>query len=663
MKCLMEEQHGTRHEKLCLMKCHQGFAHSDQISSSINPQIEDPQKQYERCQKGCEKYRGEKQREPKQLCQERCKEQLEELRRQQQEREQGEVIPGPEKVYKECLGQCNEETQTGSQGQGEEEQNNPYVFRGQMFKSRVRTEAGDFKVLQRFSKQSELLNGIDNYRLAIYESDPNTFIVPHHCDADVIAFVARGEGTISFVHRERRETFDLERGDAIRIPAGSTAYLVNRHNNEKFRVFMLLRPVNTPGRFKGFFGAGGKEKQSYYNVFSNDILEAAFNTPRDQLERLFGGRQAKGIIVRASQEQIRALSQKGHEGSSKHHHGRKSRGPFNLFSQKPAFCNNYGQLFRASPDDYKQLEDLDVSVGVMNIAQGAMVAPYFNSRSTILVFVNEGNGYFEMACPHLASQSQPSGGQQQQQEEEEQGINHPISIVSTGNQNLQLVGFGINARNNHHNFLAGQDNIWNNVESEAKELTFGVQSREISSAIHVLQGFRYSCSRKKKAKAMTIMNANFTAWLSVSGGLMTSTLTEMESTNGVHFWDVTYLEVSLSNNELLLIIRQLCVKNSDDNFGRVINFRVIRLDVTKLTAAVPMVDLSSNDIKPNCIYFSDDSIKSYVSGTHPLLNGGFGGLGDMGVYNVENHSFGRFSNVESFPTTCPCPPLWVTPSL
>ena len=108
------------------------------------------------------------------------------------------------------------------------------------------------------------------------------------------------------------------------------------------------------------------------------------------------------------------------------------------------------------------------------------MVPHYNSKATVLVAVVEGSGRMEMACPHLARERQGRG-------EEEMGeqtttttttsttgqyekvsatlsrgdvfiipAGHPIAVVATENQNLRMVGFGVNARNNERNFVAGK---------------------------------------------------------------------------------------------------------------------------------------------------------------------------------------------------------------
>ncbi|KAL0284605.1 UNVERIFIED_CONTAM: Vicilin Car i [Sesamum calycinum] len=346
---------------------------------------------------------------------------------------------------------------------------NPYFFESQRFDSKYRTEEGNVKVLERFSKKSELLQGVDNYRLAVLEANPNTFVLPHHCDAESVLVVAGGKGTISYVWQNQRKSYNVKHGD----------------------------PVNTPGRFKEYFGLGGENPESFYRSFSNEILEAAFNVPSDKLKRLFG-QQKKGVIIRASKEQIRALSQESEESSRG---GREeSWGPFNLLDKRPLFSNRYGQYFEASPNDYQQLKDLDVSVGFMNINKGGMIAPYYNSRSTKLVLVVGGSGRFEMACPHLSARSKQ--GRKERQGETTTDVRyqkvsarlsigdafivpagHPITMIASQDSNLQIVSFGIKGSYNQKYFLAGQDNIWNQVESEAKELSFKMPAREVEEIL------------------------------------------------------------------------------------------------------------------------------------------------------------------------------------
>ncbi|KAL2508926.1 Vicilin-like antimicrobial peptides 2-3 [Forsythia ovata] len=153
------------------------------------------------------------------------------------------------------------------------------------FDPHQRTEEGHIKVLERFSKRSRILQGIENYRLAILEANPSTFVVPINCDAESVLIVVGG-----LLWCRRRKS----------------------------------------------------------------------RTPRDKLVNLFR-QQKKGVIIRASQEQKRALTQQS--GFEK---GESWR-PFNPLKKLPLFSIQFGQFFEVSPNDYEKLKDLDLSVSYMNI--------------------------------------------------------------------------------------------------------------------------------------------------------------------------------------------------------------------------------------------------------------------------------------------------------
>ncbi|KAH8495738.1 hypothetical protein H0E87_018795 [Populus deltoides] len=149
-------------------------------------------------------------------------------------------------------------------------------------------------------------------------------------------FVLRGKGIMTFVSQWKRESYSLERGDVMKVQAGVVGYLINPDDNEKFSAAMLVNPVNTPGKFREYFAAGGENPES---------------SPRDQLDRLFG-QQKQGMILKAPNEKLKALSQ--HASSSKHKRSHEGKGPINLLNQRqPLYSNKFGKFFEVTPNDYK----------------------------------------------------------------------------------------------------------------------------------------------------------------------------------------------------------------------------------------------------------------------------------------------------------------------
>ncbi|KAM7527208.1 hypothetical protein LguiB_030618 [Lonicera macranthoides] len=407
----------------------------------------DPKKQLEECRKQCKREHSEE-REQQSQCEKRCE-------RQRKERERGGK---GRNVY-----EGSEEEEEEQQQQQQQEGNNPYVFEDQHFTTKIRTEHGRVQILQKFTERSKLLKGIENFRVSILEADPQTFIIPNHWDAEALFFVARGKGSISLVLEDKRESFNLRCGDVFRVPAGITVYLINRDNREKLVLAKLLRPVSTPGQF----------------------------------ERVFG-QQRQGIIIKASEEQIRQMSH--HQGGGHWPFGGssgQSKGPFNLLNKRPTHENEYGRLHEVDEDEYTQLEDLNVAVAFANITRGGMAGPYYNSEAIKISVVIDGEGELEMACPHL------SGGSQESQRGRGRGSSqgspsyqkvrarlrrgtvfivpagHPAVTIASQNQNLQVVCFKVNARNNQQFPLAGKGNVISELERVAKELAFGVPAREV----------------------------------------------------------------------------------------------------------------------------------------------------------------------------------------
>ncbi|KAI3910791.1 hypothetical protein MKW98_030599 [Papaver atlanticum] len=500
-------------QQLCEQRCEEKLRER-QGRDELNTRT-DPQQEYQQCESKCEKYERGQQRQCHQLCVQRRREM--EREREEREREQRDET-SPKKEYDRCISQCErqraggvrrlqdcerkceerreeQERQRGHgnrdwRGRGEEqEENNPYHFSDQHFSTPVRTSEGHVRLLQKFTEKSELLRGLENYRVAFLEANPNTFIVPNHQDADTLFFVVRGRGSITMVRQEDKETHNLERGDVMRVPAGTVVYLINKDNNEKLILAKLLQTVFTPGHVGVFFGPGGEDPESYYSSFSDELLQTAFNTKTERLQRLFG-QQRRGAIVKASEEQIRALSP-----HSRWPFGSESNGPYNILHHHPMHSNNYGQLYQVTSNQYRQLENLDVSLTFANITSGGMAGPYYNSRATKIAVVVEGNGYFEMACPHLSSSSSGSTGRSSARYQKVRAklsrgdvivapAGHPIAAVASGDQNLQILCFEINARNNEKVLLAGRNNVFNQIERPAKEMAFNIPAREVEEILN-----------------------------------------------------------------------------------------------------------------------------------------------------------------------------------
>lgn len=434
---------------------------------------ESPTHRMRECVKGCETQHGQQ----RERCQRSCQQEYEREKERHEENERQEEEEGEEKQQHEEI--------------------NPYVFEDHHFITGPQTQHGRLRILQKFTDRSKkLFRGIENYRFAICEADPLTFIVPYHFDAETLVFVSKGKGTVSLLTNDRRESFNIKEGDILSIKAGTIVYLINRDENERLVLAKLLQPVYTPGNFEAFYGAGGENPESFYRVFSNEILEAAFNVRRERIEKLFG-QQRQGAIIKVSREQIQGMSHH-EEGGIWPFGGGESKGIFNIYQRHPTHANQYGQLYEVDSSNFRSLHDLDVAITLANITKGAMTALYYNSRATKICTVKDGAGYYEMACPHMSqSQNHHEGSSQREQpgsRRESSGTpsyqkissrlkrgtvvvipaGHPFVAVASNNQNLQLLCFVVHANDDEYHTLTGKGNVMNRLEREAKELSFGV---------------------------------------------------------------------------------------------------------------------------------------------------------------------------------------------
>ncbi|RLN42892.1 hypothetical protein C2845_PM01G33200 [Panicum miliaceum] len=118
--------------------------------------------------------------------------------------------PAPRHQRARCVQECREEQERGGhelgrrgEGSGDERESEseqeqeqersrrPYVFDRRSFRRVVRSEQGSVRALWPFHEASKLLRGIRDYRDAVLEANPRSFVVPSHTDAHCIGYVAQ----------------------------------------------------------------------------------------------------------------------------------------------------------------------------------------------------------------------------------------------------------------------------------------------------------------------------------------------------------------------------------------------------------------------------------------------------------------------------------------
>ncbi|XP_058769694.1 convicilin-like [Vicia villosa] len=412
----------------------------------------------------------------------------------------------------------------------EREQRNPFLFKSNKFQTLFQNENGYIRRLQRFDKRSDLFENLQNYRLVEYRAKPHTIFLPQHIDADLILVVLSGRAILTVLSPNDRNSYNLERGDTIKLPAGTTSYLVNQDDEEDLRVVDLAIPVNRPGKVESYLLSGNKNQ--YLRGFSKNILEASFNTNYETIERVLleeqdkesqqsigqkrrSQRQETNALVKVSREQIEELKRLAKSSSEK---GLSSQfEPINLRSHNPKYSNKFGKLFEITPEKkYPELQDLDLFVSSVDIEEGALMLPHYNSRAIVLLLVNEGRGNLELVGLKNEQQEQEERNNQLQRYEARLSpgdvviipAGHPVTVSASSN--LNLLGFGINGENNRRNFLAGSDdNVINQIENPVKELTFPGSAREVNRLLKNQEHSHFASqeSQRKRSPLSSILNA------------------------------------------------------------------------------------------------------------------------------------------------------------
>ncbi|XP_027367623.1 beta-conglycinin, beta chain-like [Abrus precatorius] len=422
---------------------------------------------------------------------------------QHQQEEQDQPFPRPqEHEHKEQSKHHNKE-QESEKEQGPESEpqkpKNPFHFNNNKFHTLVNNKFGYIRVLQRFEQRSNKLQNLREFRIVQYKFKPNVLLLPHHADADFLLVVLDGSALITLLSPDERESYKLQRGDALRIPAGTPFYLLNPDDNQNLKVVKLAVPANQPGKVQDFFPFSSEDQESFLRGFSENTLEASFDAPFEEIEKtlLEEEEQEVGVLVEVSKEQIQELSKDAKSSSRKSISSENE--PFNLRSRGPIYSNKFGKFFEIPPHKNPQLQELDIFLDCVEIKEGGLLLPHYNSKAIVVLVVNKGKAKLELVGLKEQHQKQE---QQQEEEEEQEGprkvqsyraklsegdifvipASYPVAINAS--TDFHLVAFGINAENNQRNFLAGEkDNVISQIHKLVKNLAFPGSGEQVEKLL------------------------------------------------------------------------------------------------------------------------------------------------------------------------------------
>ncbi|KAJ8630714.1 hypothetical protein MRB53_024037 [Persea americana] len=220
--------------------------------------------------------------------------------------------------------------------------------------------------------------------------------------------------------------------------------------------------------------------------FSKNILEAAFNPEYEKVRKVFRENK-EGAFLSVPQEKIRQIAQQASSSSEGGRtHGGRWRGPFNLFEKHPTNYNRHGQIYEVDSSDYLALQAQSISVAYA-ITRGAFK----------VALVVDGKGYWELVSPYGSVRS-GEGTEWQEESVSYQRLRaqlsdgnglvippgHPSAIVADRGQDLRVLLFGINAEKNQELWLAGRENIYNEMNNVEREMFFKAPEKEVREVLN-----------------------------------------------------------------------------------------------------------------------------------------------------------------------------------
>ncbi|XP_020590098.1 vicilin-like seed storage protein At2g28490 [Phalaenopsis equestris] len=393
----------------------------------------------------------------------------------------------------------------------------------------TKTEAGEIRVFR-----GHTWNGHPpRLHIGFVTLEPSSQLIPVYLDADLILFVRRGEVKIGWIHEDELVERQLKAGAVLRIPAGSIFYYVN-NNEHQLQIIAGIEPVGTDlidDLFTPFYVGGGELPPSALAGFDLSTLTTAFNATPEEVRALTAARFGGSIINIISEDDDNHLQRFAgamNSAMGKLKQGRKLtqndevktkestkeactwssifssfffgetatennkiqlRGDdpveapdaYNIYDHDPNFKNDYGYTVEVNEHDYSPLKHSDISVYLVNISAGSILAPHVNPRATEYGIVIAGSGTVEIVNPN---------GTKALKAEVTVGDVfwvprfYPFAYVAGREGPLVILGFTTSSRKNRAQFLAGKGSTLSLLIGKELAAGFGVTEEELKQLVH-----------------------------------------------------------------------------------------------------------------------------------------------------------------------------------
>ncbi|VFQ98102.1 unnamed protein product [Cuscuta campestris] len=391
----------------------------------------------------------------------------------------------------------------------------------------ARTEAGVIRVVRGGGGGGEK-KAMD---IGFITMEPKSLLLPHFLDSHLVLFLPLGEARIGHVYKDELVEKELKSGDIYTIEAGSAFYLVNTAEGQRLRVICSIvrgsdHSLPSPS-FQPYFIGGGAHPTSVLSGFDFKTLSTAFNVSGTDLTKLLRANLSGPIVPLSKHSQssdawdcfmnlkqeerlarlkrfagvgredddnerswrwafkkalvmtkmmLGPFSNKEESGSNKEESGSgEASESYNIFEAEPDFSNDYGWSLAVGGDDYSSLKLPDITVYLVNLSAGSMMAPHINPRASEYGVVLRGTGEVQIVFPNgtLAMKAQVEEGDVFLVPRF-----FPFCQIASRNGPFVFFGFTTSARDNGPQFLAGQGSVLQLLKGRELATALGGLSKE-----------------------------------------------------------------------------------------------------------------------------------------------------------------------------------------
>lgn len=387
----------------------------------------------------------------------------------------------------------------------------------------VRTEYGEIKVVRGTSGSSGRL-----LHIGFITMEPQSLLIPQYLDSHLVLYINQGEARIGHVYKDELAERKVKSGDIYTIEAGSAFYVENTAEGQRLHIICsIIHTSDSDFRgadtFQSFFIGGGMHPTSVLAGFDPYTLSTALNVSMTEISEVVGTKVSGPIVSLTNPNyttpRLLGLHLKrivhyysdavavGEVAEQQQQHywpwlfirklfinpffSNKDDGDddapdsYNIFDRDPDFSNDYGWSLAVDENDYPPLKIPDITVYLVNLTAGSMMAPHVNPRAIEYGIVLEGTGEVEVVYPNgtLAMNAQVREGDMFWVPRF-----FPFCQIASRNGPFLFFGFTTSAKDNRPQFLVGEGSVMQLLKGPELAAALGLSEERVEEIVEAQRG-------------------------------------------------------------------------------------------------------------------------------------------------------------------------------